>query len=238
MISEFCTPGKRYLLETDTFICNKFGLAEFFAEHYSTFGLEKCDKVLDVGCGAMPLGIFLAEKYECSVKGIDLNPVACRCAERNIANLGLNNLIEVCNKDFSVFQEKNTKEKYDLIVANPPIDEKVSRDEILKYANNSFNELDDNSYSYLTNSWHSKEGKDLSDYIFEFGQRNLEDSGAVIMVFCTIDCASPEFVYKKAIKRGFRINKVINKYIASERIGAESLGIDNVRAYMVEFRRI
>jgi methylase of polypeptide subunit release factors len=82
------------------------------------------------------LGIFLADQKQCKVTGVDLNPKACKCAEDNISNLKLNNSIKVINYDFAVFTENYKGDKFDLIVANPPVDDKITNDVILKYANN------------------------------------------------------------------------------------------------------
>ena len=84
MYSKYITPDKQYLLKVDKFICNKFGLAEFFAKHYDCFGNMQGITVLDVGCGASPLGIFLSDQHKCKVTGVELNPIACSCARDNI----------------------------------------------------------------------------------------------------------------------------------------------------------
>ncbi len=237
MYSKYLTPDKQYQLKTDTFICNKFGLAEFFAKHYNSFNNMQGMNVLDVGCGALPLGIFLADQHKCEVTGVELNRMACSCARENIKNLNLEASIEVINGDFSALIKKYEGRRFDLIVANPPVDDEVASEDILKYADNTFESLDDGSFSYLTNSWHSAEGKDLIDYIFEFGQRNLKPDGRIMMVFCTIDCGSPDYVYGKARKYDYEISKVVDGYISAESIGAESLGMDKIYACMAEFRR-
>lgn len=237
MYSKYSTPEKQYLLKVDKFICNRFGLAEFFAEHYDCFGNMPGITVLDVGCGALPLGIFLSDQHKCKVIGVELNPIACSCAEDNIKKLHMEASNKVINDNFAAFLEKYNGEKLDLIVANPPVDSKITKKDIVKYADNTFQILDDESFSYLTNSWHSADGKDLMDYIFEFGQKNLKADGRIIIVFCTIDCESPEYVYGKAEKYDYDIFKVVDGYISAESIGAESLKIDKIYTYMVEFRR-
>ena len=237
MYSEYNTPNKRYYLKTDKYICNKFGLAEFFANHYDEFGYDKKLHVLDAGCGAMPLGIYLADQFECDIMGVELNPIACRCAVDNTEQLKLTDMVSIENSNFVDFSEQYEEDLFDYIVANPPVNENVSVEEIIKYTDNTYEKFDDGSYSFLTNSWHSSDGKDLVDYIFEFGLRALKPSGWIILVFCTIDCASPNYVYKKAENYGYIISRVIDDYIPAESIGAESLGLDKVHTFMVEFRR-
>lgn len=237
MYSEFNTPDKRYKLKTDKFICNKFGLAEFFASHYGGFYNEQGISALDVGCGALPLGIFLSDQHSCKVTGVELNPIACNCARENVNKLNLEKLIKIINGNFVDFIEEYKGQMFDLIVSNPPVNEKVANEDILKYAYNTYETLDDGSFSYLTNSWHSAEGKDLIDYIFQFGRKNLKLDGRIIIVFCTIDCVSPEYVYEKAEKYGYKKAQVIDGYISAESLGAESLGLDKIYTFMVEFRR-
>lgn len=237
MYSKYITPDKQYLLKVDKFICNKFGLAEFFAKHYDCFGNMQGITVLDVGCGASPLGIFLSDQHKCKVTGVELNPIACSCARDNIKKLNIEDSIKIINDNFVTFIEKYKGSKFDLIVANPPVDDKITSKDIIKYADNTFEILDDESFSYLTNSWHSVEGKDLIDYIFEFGQKNLKSDGRIMIVFCTIDCVSPEYVYGKAKKYHYEISKIVDDYISAASIGAESLKTDKINTYMVEFRR-
>jgi len=237
MYSQFITPGRQYRLKTDNYICNKFGLAEFFAKYYDNFNSTQGINVLDVGCGALPMGIFLADQRQCKVTGVELNPIAYSCAGENIKTLHLEDSIGIIKANFAAFAEDYEGRKFDLIVANPPVNDQVESKDVLKFADSTFETLDDASFSYLTNSWHSAEGKDLLDYIFAFGQNNLKPDGRTIIVFCTIDCGSPDYVYNKAEKYDYEISKAVDDYIPAESIGAESLGMDKIHAYMVEFRR-
>lgn len=237
MRSIYRTSHKDYLLRTDKFTCNKFGLAEFFSDHYRQFAPLHKLKVLDVGSGAFPLGIFLADQFECNVTGVELNPIACACADTNIAELGLSQSVRVVRCNFTEYMLQHDGEKFDLITANPPVDEKTNERVIQRYSEYTFEKLDDESFSFLTNSWRSKDGKDLVDYIFEYGSRHLNKDGRVLLVFCLIDCDSPRFVYEKASNNGFLLSKVKGGYVSSKSIGAESLNIEKVYTIMAEFRR-
>ncbi len=237
MYSDYKTPYKCFSLKTGKYVCNKFGLAEFFARHYCEFEKNSKLRILDVGCGVMPIGIFLADLFQCDVTGIDLNPEACRCAESNANNIGIKARVKIINTDFAKFARINEREKYDIIVANPPVDDDVSSEEIARYAGMSYENPDDSSYSFLTNSWHSSEGKDLADYIFEFRDNILKPDGRIILVFCTVDCDSPEYIYKKARLNGCNIIKVVDENISAESIGVESLGLKETHAFMAEFGR-
>lgn len=237
MYSEYDTNDVRYLLKTAPFVCNRFGLAEFFAKNYECFGNSEGVRALDVGCGALPLGIFLADQKRCKVVGVELNPIAYKCAWKNLEMLKLNDSIELIRENFAVYSEWYDGPKFDLIVANPPINDKISKEDIIKYAGDTFERIDGTKYSYLTNSWHSSEGKDLLDYIFEFGARNLKLDGRILIVFCTIDFSSPDFVYQKAEVNEFVLSKKIEGHILSDSIGVKTFAMEQANIYMAEFRR-
>lgn len=237
MYSYYQTPFKKYVLKTHKYVCNKFGLAEFFAKNFDYF----CDiteaKVLDVGCGVLPLGIFLADQKKYKITGIEINPIAYVCAKENINKLNLNKYIELINCNFANFIDKKDENDFDLIISNPPINDRISTDEILKFSNVSLNNLDSKSFSYITNSWHSDDSKDLTDYIFEFGEKSLNNKCRIIIVFCDIDCSSPDYVFNKAKKYGYKLNKVISDYIFGKNVGAEFMRNKKIRVFMTEFRR-
>ena len=72
--------------------------------------------ILDVGCGYGTLGIILNKVYNCPTTMIDINKRALHLARRNI-------LENKCN-DILIFESDayaKIKDKYDLIITNPPI---------------------------------------------------------------------------------------------------------------------
>lgn len=238
MISSFSTPNKQYELYTEKYICNKFGLAEFFAKNMDDTLLLKGASVLDVGCGAGPLGIFLADQFECIVRGIDLNPHACFCCERNISKYMLENKFEVFHRDFSkMILENGEPIKYDCIVANPPIDSRVKKTMITKYRGSDYENLDDESFAYLTNSWHTEDGRDLVDYIFLYALQHLNDNGSVVMVVCLMDCESIDYVIKKGNKYSFEVHRIINGEILPESVGAETITNQPIKTFLIQFSR-
>lgn len=234
MISKFKAPQKEYELKVDKFICNKFGLAEFLTRNFNKLKLN-CKNVLDVGCGAFPLGIFLADNYNCNVTGIELNKIAYNCSLENIKKYKLEKQTMVENKNFIYFMNEEHKIEFDLIIANPPVDDSVSNQIIEKYAENNFEVLNDDSFSYLTNSWHSKNGKDLSDYIFEYAAKGLSPEGVVVLVFCEVDCKTPEYIYKKAESYGLRRKETIEGFITPASVGIENYQQEEIKTYIVKF---
>lgn len=237
MFSIFNTPNKKYVLKTETFVCNRFGLAEFFAKNYESFETRQGLNVIDVGCGVFPIGIYLAEQKNNYVTGVELNPAAYECAANNICALNLDKSVKLINADFATLYKQDNVDRFDLIVSNPPVDNKITRERILKYASNSFEFLDDESYSYLTNSWHSPDGKDLIDHIFKAANEILKEDGKIIIVFCDIDCTTPDYVYKKAELNNFIITKKITSQISSADIGLRSNISKKINVYMIEFGR-
>lgn len=90
--------------------------------------INNCDynfkTVLDVGCGYGFMGIAIAKKYNCKVDMIDVNERAIHLAKKNI------NINKVEGRAFVSNIYENVKEKYDLIITNPPI--RAGKEVVLK----------------------------------------------------------------------------------------------------------
>lgn len=74
--------------------------------------------VLDMFCGSGVLS-FLGAKTAKKVIGVDISPVAIDCAIQNSKDLGLANKTEFRLAD--LWDGVKTSEKFDLIIANPPL---------------------------------------------------------------------------------------------------------------------
>ncbi len=74
--------------------------------------------VLDMFCGSGALS-FLAAKKANKVIGVDISPLAVKCATQNSNKLGLANKTEFRLGD--LWNGVKNSEKFDLIIANPPL---------------------------------------------------------------------------------------------------------------------
>lgn len=91
-----------------------FGSRTLIEELISNFD-HNFKTVLDVGCGYGFMGISIAKKYNCKVDMVDVNERAIHLAKKNI------NINKVEAKAFVSNIYENVKDKYDLIITNPPI---------------------------------------------------------------------------------------------------------------------
>lgn len=234
--SIFQVQKRKYVLYSDKFVCNKYGLAQFLADNFGQLKLNRTTYVLDVGCGTGPLEIFLADMYQFYVTGIELNPIAYNCCQKNIHKYTLGDYCHVIKANFSEWAKIEPGDFYDLIISNPPVDDHVSISKILHYAQDDYKNLDSASFSYLTNSWHDSEGWDLTDWIFMYAGKHLNAGGRVVIVFCMIDCADPEYVLRKASRFGFSVDQIIKGKITADSIGVEINGEDKIDTYIVSFK--
>lgn len=236
MISEFRTGNKTYHLKTDPLCCNKFGLAELFVDCYNRLSLPPPRNVLDVGCGAGPLGIYFAEQFPCSVVGVELNPIACTCCAENLEALALTDRFRLVSGDFRQLAAGVDSILFDLIVSVPPVDTSVPAETIQHYAGQDFQIMDPRSFAYLTNSWHAGDGADLLDLIFRYGQTHLREDGRIVIVFCLIDCKGPAYVTRKAEQYHYVCVDQIEETITPERVGAGGEMSGDLRVFVMNFR--
>lgn len=237
MTSEFKTSIRTYELEVDKFVCNKFGIAEFFTKNFCVDNLGSGRIVLDVGCGVGPLALFFADQFKYQVVGVDINGVACDCFRKNINRFELSHLITVEEANFAHYSNKSSLPTFDLIVSNPPLDETITSKDIMKFKYSSFKHPNSSEFAYVTNSWHDKYGKDLLDYIFIFAQHHLSKDGKIILAYCSLDGASERTVVERAARYGFKSTKLVLGEITTESIGAEQCGLTMVDAFYVVLER-
>lgn len=237
MVSDYIIRSKRYILNTDKYVCNKFGLAEVFAKHFDDIYNDCPTFILDVGCGVGPLSIFLADKYHCHITATDINSKACELCITNIEKYNLQYEISILQADFRNFSNTYKDIKYDLIVSAPPVDENITSDEILNFSAYDLSSLDDKSFSFITNSWCDECGKDLSDYIFSYAKTHLNNNGSIILVFCDIDCKSTNYIVNKALTHGFCVLNSVDSFILPQKLGVENFIQRNICVHLMRFTR-
>ncbi|MBP7497864.1 MAG: methyltransferase [Bacteroidales bacterium] len=120
---------------------------------------ENVKRVLDIGTGCGVLAFILAFKSSATFDAIDIDAGSCQQAEKNVNSLNLRGRIRIVNLSLQDYV-KSSREKYDLIVCNPPffIDSQRSPDKsrnISKHNQNlGFDELTDGVAKLL-----NKDGK-------------------------------------------------------------------------------
>lgn len=214
MISIFKTGKKIYELFVTEFVCNKFGLAEFFAENFIEEKKFFC--ALDAGCGVGPISIYLAEEFQAKVTAVDINSQAIECCRKNINKYNLQKNIFAIEGNYAEVY-KNFLKKFHLIVSNPPINTDVDK----KILNKNF-PSDFEKYQFLTNSWCDGQGLDLTDYILISGKKLLTYDGRIFFVCCDIDCDPENYIEKKSEMYGYE-----TELICREKISATKLGISS-----------
>lgn len=80
---------------------------------------NNCNKILDIGTGTGIIAIMLAQKSGAIIDAIDMDKNACMQAKENVDNCKWKNRIKIHHLSFQLFHNQ-IKEKYDLIVSNPP----------------------------------------------------------------------------------------------------------------------
>lgn len=232
--SIFTTSAKEYALKVDRFVCNKFGIAEFFARTFVMPDVS-CKNVLDVGCGAGPLMVFLADQYRALIDGVEMSVDACRCCRANLSHFGMLNRCDVFEGEFATFAQSRPCGCYDLIVSNPPLDANVQSETVAFYNAMDRRRVNSELFSYRTNSWHDNNGDDLLDQTLDYSIGHLKAGGRVVVSFCEIDGVELDFVTAKGIKRGFRLRRHVSGSLPPDSIGVR--GTHTIIGHYVEFER-
>ena len=103
-------------------------------ENYFKYG-SKSKKILDVGCGYGFIGVSVSKIMQSYVDMIDVNRRAIHLANINIKNNSVNAYAFYSN------MYENVKDKYDVIITNPPI--RAGKDVYMSIIENACNYLTD-----------------------------------------------------------------------------------------------
>ena len=98
--------------------------------------------LLDVGCGYGVIGISLAKIFNTQTTMLDVNERALDLAKRNATNNGVSEIMIIESNGF-----EKIKEKYDVIVTNPPI--RAGKEVIYKMYDDAKEHLNDGGVFYL-----------------------------------------------------------------------------------------
>ena len=99
-------------------------------------------RVIDVGCGYGYLGIVIGVLTNSYVDMIDVNKRAVHLTEKNIKRYK-----DFKGKAFISDAYENIKEKYNVIITNPPI--RVGKDKVLEILENAFDHMEDDGELYF-----------------------------------------------------------------------------------------
>ena len=98
------------------------------------------ETVLDVGAGTGLISLMVAQRTSAKVLGIEIEKNAAKEANGNVQNSLWKNRVAIKNISFQEF-EKSTKEKFDLIISNPPFFVNSYKNEIANRAIARHNDL-------------------------------------------------------------------------------------------------
>ena len=100
--------------------------------------------ILDMGCGYGPIGVIIAKLIEKSnVTMADVNERALELAMMNAKENKVENKVKILNS--SAFE--NIKDKYDIIVTNPPI--RAGKDVVFSFYEGAYEHLNDGGKLYV-----------------------------------------------------------------------------------------
>jgi tRNA1Val (adenine37-N6)-methyltransferase len=80
---------------------------------------EEASSILDIGTGTGIIALMLAQRSHAHIDALDIDSIACQQASDNIRKSPWPDKIRVINKSFENYY-RNSTDKYDLLVSNPP----------------------------------------------------------------------------------------------------------------------
>lgn len=100
---------RQFRLSTDSMV-----LADFFR-------IPPRARVLDLGCGCGTLGLLICGKEEsCQLTGVEIQPDAAACAQKNAENNGLSHRFTIIPGDLREYSHILPANGFDAVLSNPP----------------------------------------------------------------------------------------------------------------------
>ncbi len=96
--------------------------------------------VLDVGAGTGLISLMIAQRTSVKVLGIEIEKNAAKEANENVQKSPWKNRVTIKNISFQEF-EKSSKEKFDLIISNPPFFSNSYKNQVTNLAIARHNDL-------------------------------------------------------------------------------------------------
>ena len=81
---------------------------------------ENCKQILDIGCGCGVISLMLAQRSSSRITGIDIDRSSIEESNENAGNSPWKNEIKFENVSVQEFCVAENKQRFDLIVSNPP----------------------------------------------------------------------------------------------------------------------
>ena len=173
--------GKKYIINKDVFNPKLYLTSSLMAKQIN---VNSKHDVLDMGTGSGILAIVAAQKAK-KVIAIDINPKAVQCAKENIKNNNLKN-VKVYQGD--LFSPLKPKDKFDVILFNPPY-------------------LDGSLKNPIEQALNDPDKKVIKRF-FKQAKKHLKSKGYIQMLYSSI--ANPEQILKITKYLGWK-NKLLCK---------------------------
>ncbi len=103
--------------------------SEFFIRNLREMKSDRIKSVLEIGAGCGAISLYIAARWNASILASDISPAAVESIKRNAALNGLQ--IDVVESDMF---ERIPKQKFDLIIFNAPLIDKMPENAIEQYS--------------------------------------------------------------------------------------------------------
>lgn len=113
-IDDLLAGGLR-IIQNKTEFC--FSLDAVLLAHFVT--QRQRARGLDLGTGTGVIPLLLSDKVA-HIDAIEINPITCELAQRNVALNNLQDKITICHGDYCKVEQYYPAESMDFVVANPP----------------------------------------------------------------------------------------------------------------------